>query len=252
MSGAQTSQLVLGMRIEVLALEGSWVEARSEDGYLGWVHSGYLQAGSDDWAFAWERGIGGEPVVSVGAELVDSEASVLVRLPWGARLIRRAGACHLPDGRSGAVANGEVVDVDRLADRFPARGESVARTARLWLGAPYLWGGVTMAGVDCSGFTQAVMWMHGVALPRDSAFQEGKGASIPVEPGFDALRPADLLYFAAPGEPVRHVAMSLGGSVIIHAAVSNGGVQIDDLAGDTPLERDLRAMFVSARRMLPD
>jgi gamma-D-glutamyl-L-lysine dipeptidyl-peptidase len=252
LNAAQTSQLVLGMRIEVVGVHGLWIETRSEDGYLGWVHSGYLRTGTDEWAYAWERGTAGEPVVSIGAELLDSEGNVIVRLPWGARLIRRAGACQLPDGRSGVIGHGEVVDVDRLADRFPPRADSVARTARRWLGAPYLWGGVTPAGVDCSGFTQAVMWMHGVALPRDSVFQEGKGALLPIDSGLDALRPADLLYFAAAGEPVRHVAISLGGSVIIHAAVTNGGVQIDDLDGSQPLERDLRATLVSARRMLPD
>lgn len=248
----QISQLVHGMRVELLSREGDWIRIRSEDGYIGWVHSGYVEAGPEEWAFAWERGTQGEPVVSLSAELVDEQGWTIARLPWGARLMRHTGAYQLLDGRRGTIALGEVVDVDRLVDRFPPRGESVARSARRWLGAPYLWGGVTLNGVDCSGFTQAVMWMHGIALPRDSDLQARTG--VPVELGDDlsALRPGDLLYFAESGARVSHVAISLGGSHIIHSALGNGGVEINDLAGTLPLEERLRAMLVEARRMLPD
>lgn len=248
----QISQLVLGMRVEQLSRTGDWVRIRSEDGYLGWVHAGYIQGGSDEWAFAWERGTYGEPVVSLGADLHDDEERPLTRLPWGARIVRRAGAYELPDGRRGMVTNGEVVDVDRLADRFPPRGESVARTARRWLGAPYLWGGLTLNGVDCSGFTQAVMWMHGVALPRDSDLQAMVTVGDDVDLELARMRAGDLLYFAEEGAKVSHVAISLGGSQILHSALGNGGVAINDLDGAEPFEQRLRQMLVRARRVLPD
>ncbi|MBR9988692.1 MAG: C40 family peptidase [Gemmatimonadetes bacterium] len=248
----QISQLVLGMRVEILSHAFEWSRIRGEDGYIGWVHGGYLQVGDDDWAFAWERGSAGESVVSLGAELVDTDSRILARLPWGARLSRHSGAYHLPDGRSGDVANGDVVDIDRLGDWFPHRGESVARTARRWQGAPYLWGGVTLNGVDCSGLTQAVLWMHGIALPRDSDLQARAGTGVALDLDFGELRPGDLLFFAESGARVSHVAFSLGGSTIIHSALGNGGVNINDLTGDAPIERQLAEMFVSARRLLAD
>jgi gamma-D-glutamyl-L-lysine dipeptidyl-peptidase len=248
----QISQLVMGMRVELLSHSDAWFRIRGEDGYIGWVYEGYLQSGDDEWAFSWERGSNGESVVSLGAELVDVDGRILARLPWGARLSRHSSAFQLPDGRRGLVANGDVVDVDRLGDWFPQRGESVARTARRWYGAPYLWGGVTLNGVDCSGFTQAVMWMHGIALPRDSDLQErtGPGVTLGLEPG--ELRPGDLLFFAEADARVSHVAISLGGPLIIHSALGNGGVHINDLAGAEPFERRLAAMFISARRLLAD
>jgi hypothetical protein len=248
----QISQLVIGMRVELLSQSGPWFRIRGEDGYIGWVYEGYLQTGADDWAFSWERGTSGESVVSLGAELVDEDGRILARLPWGARLSRHSGALHLPDGRTGVLAHGDVIDIDRLADWFPHRGESVARTARRWYGAPYLWGGVTLNGVDCSGFTQAVMWMHGIALPRDSDLQEraGPGVALDVVPG--QLRPGDLLFFAEEDARVSHVAISLGGTLMIHSALGNGGVHINDLAGHEPLEQRLASMFVSARRLLAD
>jgi gamma-D-glutamyl-L-lysine dipeptidyl-peptidase len=249
----QTSQLVMGMRVDVLERSGSWLRIRTEDAYLGWVHSGYITPGPREWTLSWERGSVGEPVVSLGAEIGDVEGGVIARAPWGARLIRLSPLEYrLPDGRSGVIRAGEVVDVDRLSDRFPLRGDSIVRTARRWLGAPYLWGGLTLGGADCSGFTQAVYWMHGIALPRDSDLQARVGASVPKEEGFAPLRPGDLLFFAEASTRISHVAISLGGAQIVHSAVSNGGVAFNDLDGDQPLERRLKGLYTHARRLLPD
>lgn len=249
---AQISQLVLGMRFDLLARRGDWLRVRAEDGYLGWIHDGYVRLGEREWAERWERGSYGEPVVSLGAELVDEEGNALARLPWGARVLRFGSTYELPDGRRGTVGSGEVVDVDRLADRFPARGDSIARTARRWHGTPYLWGGVTMSGADCSGFAQAVMWMHGIALPRDSDLQARIG--VPVDPGedFSAVRPGDLLFFAEHSARVSHVAISLGGPLIIHSALGNGGVAVNTMTGELDFERRLRRLFTEVRRLLPD
>lgn len=249
---AQISQLVLGMRLDLLARRGDWLRVRGEDGYLGWVHEGYVRLGERGWAETWERGSNGEPVVSIGAELVDEDGRALARLPWGSRVVRFASTFELPDGRRGVIGSGELVDVDRLSDRFPPRGESVARTARRWHGTPYLWGGVTMGGADCSGFAQAVMWMHGVALPRDSDLQARVG--VPVEPDdeFVGLRAGDLLFFAEHSARISHVAISLGGAYIIHSALGNGGVAINVLTGELDFEQRLRKLFVEARRLLPD
>ncbi|MEO5511556.1 MAG: NlpC/P60 family protein [Longimicrobiales bacterium] len=248
----QISQAVMGVRMEVLSRTGNWLRIRGEDGYLGWVQQGYVIVGDREWATSWERGASGEAVVSLGAELVDADGRTLSRPPWGARLVRRGGAYLLPDGRTGSLANGEVVDVDRLTDRFPARGESVARSARRWHGAPYLWGGVTQSGVDCSGLSQAVLWMHGVALPRDSDLQAHVGQLVEHGADFDGLAAGDLAFFAEDGARINHVAICLGGSHIIHSALSNGGVEVNDMLGETEFEHRLRALFTHARRLLPD
>ncbi len=249
----QNSQAVLGARVEPLDRTGVWCRVRLEDGYIGWVHAGYLQFGTREWAYSWERATRGEPAVSLGAELLDDAGRVFARLPWGARIVRLSQEQYeLPDGRRGSSGGGEIVAADRMADRFPTRGESVARTARRWIGAPYLWGGVTMAGVDCSGLVQAVFWMHGVALPRDSDMQSRMGERILPTADFSDLNPGDLLFFSETPERVSHVAVSLGGSHIVHSALSNGGVEVNDLGGDQDLEVRLRDCFTCAQRVLPD
>jgi hypothetical protein len=249
---ALISQVTLGVRVDVLERAGHWLSTRSEDGYLGWIHEGYVLLGDDDWARAWERSQGGEPIVSLGAELVDRQGRSIIRLPWGARLLRRDGVCMLPDGRSGRIAGGEVIAMPHLAERFPPNGDSIVRTARRWLGAPYLWGGVTPCGVDCSGLAQAVLWLHGIALPRDSDLQAVRGSLLAGDDLLRQVRPGDLLFFADHGDRVTHVAIGTGGPGIIHSALGNGGVAENDLEGDLEFERRLRGSLVHGRRLLPD
>lgn len=252
MNSTLLTQYPLGSRLTLLSRRGRQWRVRGEDGHVGWVHTGYLVRGPLEWALVWERGEGGDPVVSLGAELEDEEGRVVARLPWGARVILQAeGRVLLPDGRTARLGSGELVGADRLWDRFPPRGESVARTARRWLGVHYLWGGVTPNGVDCSGLVQSVYWIHGVALPRDSDMQSDVGESIGPGPDWSGFRAGDLLFFKEKGR-VNHVALSLGGSHIIHASASNGGVQVNDLQGDLELERRLRAVYSGARRLLSD
>lgn len=252
MNAPQITQYVLGTRVSLLSLKSPFYRVRGEDAHVGWIHRGYLAIGEPGWALAWERAEHGDPVVSLGAEIRDDADQIMARLPWGARVIQlAAGRLRLPDGRVGELSAGEVVPIDRLWDRFPARGESVVRTARRWLGAPYLWGGVTPHGVDCSGLVQSVFWIHGVAMPRDSDLQAQVGTPVDPEQDFARTRPGDLLYFAHRG-PVDHVAISLGGAGIIHASASNGTVSLNDMNGDLATERQLRSAFVGARRTLPD
>ncbi|HEY8379404.1 MAG TPA: SH3 domain-containing C40 family peptidase [Nannocystis sp.] len=252
-SSTQVSQYVLGHRLDLLSRTDVWWRVRGEDGYIGWVHDGYLAVGSAEWAQAWERGQGGEPMVSLGAEITDEEGRRLGRLPWGARVIRNApGWVRLPDGRQVVVAAGEVVEADRLTDWFPPRGESVVRTARRWYGTPYLWGGVTTCGADCSGFVQSIFWMHGIALPRDADQQVRVGSVVEPGPDLSGVRAGDLLFFSERPGRVTHVAISVGGSQIIHSALSNGGVAENDLLGEDAVGPRLREILTTVKRVLPD
>lgn len=250
----QVSQYVLGHRLDLLEHLDTWWHVRGEDGYIGWIHEGYLLRGETEWAEAWERGVGGEPVVSLGGMLLDEQERPFARLPWGARVVREgAQRFRLPDGRVGILhEGGETVATDRLLDRFPPRGESVIRTARRWLGAPYIWGGVVATGADCSGFVQSVYWMHGIALPRDSDLQAHVGTEVDPGKDWSGLRIGDLLYFAEAGDRISHVAIATGGAGVIHSSLSNGGVAENDLAQAGKTEDLLRSNYRTARRVLPD
>jgi gamma-D-glutamyl-L-lysine dipeptidyl-peptidase len=251
MSSTQITQYVLGARVGLLSRRGRFYRVRGDDGHLGWVHQGYLRRGTHEWALAWERGEQGQPLFSLGAVLGTADGAP-VRLPWGARVLGdQAGRVLLPDDRVGQVLSGDLVGWDQRYERFPPRGDEVVATGHLWLGAPYLWGGVTPWGVDCSGLAQAVYAMHGVALPRDSDMQARTGAPVEVGAEFGGLRPGDLLFFAEKGRII-HVALSLGESAVLHASAGNGAVGLNDLAGSGDHDRYLRRIFLCARRVLPD
>jgi gamma-D-glutamyl-L-lysine dipeptidyl-peptidase len=250
-STTQISQAVLGNRLMVLRRERRWLQCRSGDGYIGWVHAGYVALMHEVEARAWEMGSAGETWISVGAaELHDAEDEAIVRLPWGAKVVREAdGTARLPDGRRGRVV-GQLIPAAMRPASFPSFGGAICRSAARWMGVPYLWGGITMGGVDCSGFMQALFRMHGHELPRDADLQSRTGQEVDPGEDFENLLPGDLLFFTEEPGRVTHVTLSTGGPGIIHSSLGNGGVARNLMTGRRNYERELRRIFLFARRVL--
>ncbi len=244
------SQELLGAVLDVTEERGEWARCRGEDGYEGWLHQGGLAIRDADEVEAWWDDAGGRPAVSLDATLEDAKGHRFIRLPWGARIAVDGETAHLPDGRRGRLVEGRWVLWEEVASHFRQEGEAVEATAAEWYGVPYVWGGRTRWGADCSGFVQAVYRVHGFLLPRDSHQQAEVGE--PIDPGesYRALRPGDLLYFhGRESERVTHVALSLGASRILHAAEANGEIKADDLSGSSGLERSLAIRLSGVRRL---
>lgn len=122
-------------------------------------------------------------------------------------------------------------------------GRALVHYAQTFLGVPYVWGGQTPRGFDCSGFVAQIYAHHGYRLPRVSRGQALIGTAIHTLP----LQPGDLLFFAEiPGSTrVTHVAMSIGGTRFIHAALGKGEVTYDSLD-----ETYYARRWLGARRVL--
>ena len=245
------SQWVLGESIAIEALEGTWLRGRGPDGYTGWTPAAPFRNAVFS-ASEWEEAA---KLRSIGTSLLGT--SGLERLPWGARLWPGAAgeSVVLPDGRAvtptepdrvvtaaGAARRGE----DPLPTAPDAAVERVTRLATQWVGVTYLWGGRTELGVDCSGLVQAVYATVGVKLPRDSHQQYEADPDLGSDGG--APEPGDLVFFAPEGAAITHVAMSLGGSRIIHCASTNGRVAEDDLEANDPLAGLLSRSIVGLTR----
>ena len=114
----------------------------------------------------------------------------------------------------------------------PVSGLALLETARRFLGLPYLWGGTSGFGVDCSGFVYLVHRFHGILIPRDAAPQRDHGGGLPVERA--DLQPGDLVFFAHDGGKgaVHHVGMYAGAGRMIHAPSS--GRVVEEIPLDTP------------------
>jgi cell wall-associated NlpC family hydrolase len=118
-------------------------------------------------------------------------------------------------------------------------GHAVVTTAQKYMGVPYVWGGETPDGFDCSGFTQYVMKANGITLPRTAAEQYATGT--PVEKA--ALQEGDLVFFTTYKPGASHVGFYMGNGKFIHASSSAAKVTISEL--DDPF---FSAHYIGARR----
>ena len=128
-----------------------------------------------------------------------------------------------PDGRKAFILSNEIENYNNwLENAFPT-DENIIETAKLFMGNPYLWGGTSAKGLDCSGFTKTVFFLNGVVLDRDASQQVKKGILVDTEDGFENLKKGDLLFFgfkAKKGkkERITHVGIYIDNLEFIHEA----------------------------------
>jgi gamma-D-glutamyl-L-lysine dipeptidyl-peptidase len=240
----RVNEAVQGEPLTLLERKDDWLHVRAGDGYVSWIHSGYVRVGLTDWFEGWLRH---STIRSLGCEL--EYQGERVRLPIGARLAplrEGGGGVQTADGRLARVVAGVVRTESEL--HAEARLMAIPQLALRWFGgAPYLWGGRTEWGIDCSGLVQAVYGARGIALPRDTDQQFGQGSEVPIVPDGKVYEAGDLLFFAERGR-VSHVALWSGAGTIVHSALSRGGVASDHLFGDEPRMARMRENLVGVRR----
>ncbi len=261
-SAELSTQATLGTPLRVHKRDGDWYLVQTPDDYFGWLDAGGFVP-MDEPSFS--RWVNAERVVFLpdfGFSYVapGEEAHPVSDLVAG-NILQRLGTSgdwvHVgyPDGREAYVHSGEVLGYAAwLASRDP-QASSILATARSFLGRPYLWGGTSGKGVDCSGFTKTVFYQHGLLLPRDASQQVRVGVPVETDSTWQNLRPGDLLFFgrkAEEGSPERivHVALYEGDGRIIHSA---GTVKENSLRpGDPDFNAYRFQTFVRARRVLDD
>jgi cell wall-associated NlpC family hydrolase len=140
-------------------------------------------------------------------------------------------AVRLPAGDMGYVQKGDVRAADDpAAPRRRGSREDLVATARRFLGVPYLWGGMTAQGIDCSGLASRAYHANGIDLPRDADQQFADPGAVPVER--PDLRPGDLLFFGKDAANVTHVGLYLGDGRFINATTHETPVVREDRLDD--------------------
>jgi cell wall-associated NlpC family hydrolase len=213
-----TSQLLWGETFCVEEQAQGWLYVRADlDRYAGWVSP--LMVRLLDEA-AWERESPQSYRICTAAlcRAVSRQTGQRTYLPQGSVL---HGYCEAT--RTFTLA-GHAYRLERALRTPPANRRRAAVAAALQLlNAPYLWGGRTALGVDCSGLTQLAYRTTRVTLPRDAAQQAEEGSPVSLA---ESAQPADLAFFGSDEGKITHVGMLLGEGKIIHAS---GCVRIDSV-----------------------
>lgn len=229
-AGELASQALMGMPVRVLEKEDNgWLLIQTPDQYISWVDRGAItmmnKEGIDRWK-AVPKVIYTRAYGSAYSE-PDEESATVSDLVAGCmmELVAEKGDFYqvlFADQRIGFIPKNESNVYNEWLAKISASEESLIKTAKRLLGVPYLWGGTSFKGVDCSGFTKTVYFLNGIVLPRDASQQVMIGETTDKTGNWNELKPGDLLFFGEKredgSERVIHVAMWLGNGEYIHAS----------------------------------
>ena len=230
------SQAILGTPVMILKRNDSWLLIKTPDNYIAWTENSSVKEMSKAEMAIWKQA---EKVIyrENTGWLYDSpsmKSGVVGDLVGGA-IIEKTGETSdyvnliLPDGRKGFAEKQHVMNFNDWKKSVSCTEESICNIAMTFMGLPYLWGGTSSKGVDCSGFVQSVFFRNGLILQRDASMQALHGINIDLSGGLGLLEKGDLLFFGSKknGTPhVTHVAIYIGNKEYIN---SSGRVMVNSL-----------------------
>lgn len=219
------SQALLGTPVKVFST-GRWNEIETPDGYRGWVHEEAIALLDERGLSAWESAE--KLIVTAMTGLVHEDPAedspTISDIVGGDRLEylgSRGGwlRAGFPDGRVGYVRRTDAVRESLWRRTLRQDGDAIVETALRFLGFPYIWGGMSPKGADCSGFVRAVLWMHDIVIPRDAGPQSEYCERLDLS----QLQKGDLIFFGRLDpdgnmtQRVNHVGIYIGDGRYIHS-----------------------------------
>ncbi|KAF0130352.1 MAG: cell wall-associated hydrolase [Bacteroidetes bacterium] len=198
------SQLLYGESVEIVDFQHNWTMVRTVfDNYEGWISAGQLQE-----------------MLETSNHLPDAEKTILCSPLANINN-------HLPQptliGFGSEIQKSDKISASGLVKTFPnfqltsdsVSAKNIVENAQLLLGTPYLWGGRSVFGIDCSGFVQLLFKVAGIALPRDAWQQAEKGEPIDF---IEEAKTGDLAFFDNEEGKINHVALIVDSKNVIHAS----------------------------------
>jgi hypothetical protein len=206
------TDVLFGYYVVCYFTKGKYWFCADPTGYMGYIHRDEIIEKSSREYLAWLNGFRGR---------------ILKNLTIGDLFIPMGSEFICTERERVMLPNGKKLRLDKksLFSYKPGENKKISlllKRAHTFLKTPYLWGGNTIRGIDCSGFIQEVFLQYGIALPRDSSQQIGYGRQVGILGDFSDLLPGDLIFFMGRENRIVHVGISLGGNRLIHALIKAG------------------------------
>lgn len=233
------TQIPMGEKLLVLQKKGDWYEVSvnddGEEKLTGWVSSEFVNV-----KIQWKHAI------TIKEEKAEEERKAAAE----AALAAQQQALAEEQARQQLAAQQAQQQVQRQTNNTPkvvekpkveekvqtsaggsAKGQNIANFALNFVGNPYVWGGTSLTrGADCSGFVMSVYANFGIGLNRTSRAQASNGYAV----GMNELQPGDLVFYAANGRRISHVALYIGGGKVVHASTPRTGIIVSSVYHQSP------------------
>ena len=255
------TQVLLGMPVKLLDKKNDWLQVQTPEGYIGWITIGslflltmkelnvYLKKPkiiiTSQYTLSYSQP---QPVSELVSDIVIGNMLVVNGT------LKDYYSVNYPDGRKAYISKEDACMVDDWLNNIEFRGESIVATAKQFMGIPYVWGGTSSKGIDCSGLVKLVFFLHGFIIARDASQQIKNGQEVDNMGNFDKLQIGDLVFFGEkatnekPNERVVHVGIYIGNQEFIHAS---DNIHISSFNPDSPLYDEFNTnRYLRSRRYI--
>ena len=268
-SAESATQVMMGTPLQILEKKDGWTRAITPEGYSSWVSSGsitYMDKAEFD-AYQAAKKVIVTTKYTTMYEGPSANSQMVSDVVWGNILLDKGaqGAWQkvaISDGREGYVLKADITDFNKWLDSRNPTAENIIKTAKQFIGVPYMWGGTSIKAVDCSGFCKSTYFLNGIVLARDASQQCLTGDNVDISKYVDGgehtrealanLKKGDLIFFgtkakAEKKERITHVGIYIEDGIFIHSATK---VRINSLIPGDANYYDGSKRLVRAQRIL--
>ena len=238
------TQIPMGEKLLVLKKKGDWYEVAINDGdedrFTGWVLKDFVKV-KIQWKHAItikeekaeeERKAAAEAALAAQQQALAAEQARQQQIAQQQAAQRQVQINNEQTNNTQKEAvQPKVEEKVQTSAGGSAKGQSIANFALNFVGNPYVWGGTSLTrGCDCSGFAMSVYANFGIGLNRTSRAQASNGYAV----GMNELQAGDLVFYAANGRGISHVAIYIGGGKVVHASTPRTGIIVSSVYHQSP------------------